>query len=78
MLDGHEHHAEATAGGGYEPSRGTDDPILMAVRRAPRMSPDVAARCRALVAEVKSDPSTWQSEEQFMAKIAALAPRGSE
>ena len=46
-------------------------PLMAALRRAPKLSDEESAKCRALMAQVKSDPSTWLSEEQFWAKVKA-------
>jgi|HubBroStandDraft_2_1064218.scaffolds.fasta_scaffold2553553_1 hypothetical protein len=48
-----------------------DDPVLAMLRRAKPMSPEMAERCRALNAEVGSDPSTWIPEETILAELAA-------
>ncbi len=53
-----------------------EDPILAAIRRAPGVP--FTAEERALIAEVQSDPSTWQSTEALMAKLAMLAPGDGE
>ena len=50
---------------------GTDDTVAAAARRAPRMAPGVAAKCRSMRAEVKGDLETRQTTEQFVAKIVA-------
>jgi hypothetical protein len=50
--------------------------VLAAIKRAPPMSPADRDRYRALRAEVKSDPSTWQTSEHLMAKLAQHPGRG--
>jgi hypothetical protein len=49
-------------------------PVLAAALRAPLVPMTEAER--AAVAEVTSDPATWQSTEEFMAKIEARAKGG--
>jgi hypothetical protein len=57
-----------------------DDPVLAAIRSAPRASPEECELYRKLRAEVTSDPSTWTlSMEQLLATHpeAAHAERSS-
>lgn len=50
------------------------NPVVEAIRRAPRMSAEDATKCRTLLAEHTSDPLTWQTTERFMAKMRDMEP----
>lgn len=50
------------------PARAKDDPVLAAIRRAPIVP--FTDEERALIAEVKGDPRTWQTTEGLMEKLA--------
>jgi len=55
-------------------AEGPEDPVLAALHRAPPMSPETAARCRALNADVQVDPGRAQTPDEFMAWLAASHP----
>lgn len=66
----------------FEDAAAVDDPVLAAVRRAPLASSEDRALARALLAEVKSDPSTWTvrtaAEQMSFVRANALPDDGDD
>jgi hypothetical protein len=67
---------------GIEGAVATDDPVLAAVRKASLASPENRALAHALLAEVKSDPSTWTvrtaAEQSAFVRADALPDDGDD
>ena len=52
-----------------------EHPVIAALRRAPKMSPEMSTRCRTLMAECKadrSDPMQWIPEAEFWRRVRAM------